>query len=93
MSRLVSEGEDLAPTIERVLAVVAVVSGVILAPLVAASAPLVTVLLGDQWVDAATVIPPASLHLMIAGPISVALVGYLWAVGDASSVLRAISSE
>ena len=67
----------------------AVVIGVILAPLAATSAPLVTVLLGDQWADAAAVIPPASLHLMVAGSISVALVGYLWAVGDASAVLRA----
>jgi hypothetical protein len=35
------------------------------------------------------VMPPASLHLMIMGPISVALIGFLWAVGDASAVLRA----
>ncbi len=35
------------------------------------------------------VIPPASLHLMIVGPLSVALIGFLWAVGDASAVLRA----
>ena len=89
MSRLLAVDEVLAPTIERTLSSVAVVIGVILAPLAAASTSLVTVLLGDQWADAAAVLPPASLHLMIAGPISVALVGYLWAVGDASAVLRA----
>ena len=33
-------------------------------------------------------IPPASLHLMVIGPISVAVMGYLFAVGDASAVLR-----
>lgn len=89
MSRLVATDEDVGPTIERTVASVAVVTGVILAPLVAASSPLVLALLGEQWSDTAAVIPPASLNLMIAGPISVALVGYLWAVGDASAVLRA----
>lgn len=88
MSRLLAAEEDVAPTIERTLSSVAVVLGAILAPLAAAAVPLITVLLGSQWDDAAPVIPPASLHLMIAGPISVALVGYLWAVGDASAVLR-----
>ena len=88
MSRLVASRENIGDTIERVVAVVAVASGVILAPLVAASPALISVLLGAQWTEAATVIPPASLNLMIAGPISVALVGYLWAVGDASAVLR-----
>lgn len=88
MSRLVAAGEDVTPIVERVISVVAVASGVILAPLVAASSPLITVLLGSEWSDASTVIPPACLHLMIAGPISVALVGYLWAEGDASAVLR-----
>jgi len=89
MSRLVAAGEDIGPTIERTLSTVTVVIGVILAPLVAVCWPLTSVLLGKQWADAAAVIPPASLHLMVAGPISVAFVGYLWAAGDASAVLRA----
>ena len=75
MSRLLAVDEDVAPTIERTLSTVAVVIGVILAPLAATSVPLVTVLLGDQWTDAAAVIPPASLNLMVAGSISVALNG------------------
>jgi O-antigen/teichoic acid export membrane protein len=89
MSRLVAAREDVGETIERVIAVVAVVSGLILAPLVASSPALVPALLGSQWNDAALVLPPASLHLMIMGPISVALIGYLWALGEASVVLRA----
>ena len=43
---------------------------------------------GERMERCIQVIPPACLHLMIAGPISVALVGYLWAEGDASAVLR-----
>ena len=89
MSRLVAAKENVGPTIERVVAVVAVISGLMLAPLVASAPALVPALLGSAWTDAAAVIPPASLHLMIIGPISVALIGYLWAMGDASAVLRA----
>ena len=90
MSRLVAAREDVGGTIERVVAVVAVGSGLMLAPLVAATPAWVPALLGSQWADAVAVIPPASLHLMIMGPISAALIGYLWAVGDASAVLRAM---
>jgi O-antigen/teichoic acid export membrane protein len=89
MSRLVAAKEDVGPTIERVVAVVAIVSGFILAPMVAATPAWVPALLGHQWTDAVAVIPPASLHLMVMGSISVALLGYLWALGEASAVLRA----
>jgi O-antigen/teichoic acid export membrane protein len=88
MSKLVAAGENVGPTLERALAVTAVLSGVILAPLVAATPAWVPSLLGTQWDDAVAVIPPASLHLMVIGPISVAVMGYLFAVGDASAVLR-----
>ena len=89
MSRLVEAGENVSATIERVVAVAAVAAGLILAPLVGATPALVPALLGSQWEEAVAVIPPASLHLMVMGPISVALVGYLWALGEASAVLRA----
>jgi O-antigen/teichoic acid export membrane protein len=89
MSRLVAAKEDVGPTIERVVAVTAVAAGLIVAPLVGATPAWVPALLGSQWNDAVAVIPPASLHLIIVGPLSVALIGYLWAVGDASAVLRA----
>jgi O-antigen/teichoic acid export membrane protein len=89
MSRLVAAGENVGGTIERVVAIAAVISGLILAPLVAATPAWIPALLGSQWNDAIPVIPPASLHLMVMGPISAALIGYLWAIGDASAVLRA----
>ena len=88
MSKLVAARENVSETIERALGVTAVVSGLILAPLVAATPAWVPALLGSQWTDAVAVIPPASLHLMVIGPISVAVMGYLFAVGDASAVLR-----
>ena len=89
MSQLVAARGNVGETIEKVVAVAAVASGFILAPLVAATPALVPALLGSRWNDAVAVIPPACLHLMIMGPITVALWGYLWAIGDASAVLRA----
>ena len=88
MARLAAAGEDFTDIIGRVISVVAIAAGVILAPLAASSSPLITVLLGDEWSGASAVIPPACLNLLVAGPISVALVGYLWAIGDASAVMR-----
>jgi hypothetical protein len=89
MSRLVAAGGDAGKTIERVIGVVAVASGLILAPLVAATPAWVPAFLGEKWDGVVAVIPPASLHLMLIGPLSVALLGYLWAMGEASAVLRA----
>ena len=89
MARLVEAREDVGKTIGRVVEVVAVFAGLILAPLVATTPAWVPVLFGQQWSGAVPVIPPASLHIMIFGPISVGLVGYLWAKGEASAVLRA----
>jgi O-antigen/teichoic acid export membrane protein len=45
-------------------------------------------LFGEQWRSAAVLLPPACLGLAVAGAVSVACEGYLYAVGDATSVLR-----
>jgi hypothetical protein len=89
MSRLVAAHEDPTATIERVSGLVAVGSGLIFCPLVASAPELIPVLLGSRWSGAASPLPPACLGLMIGGSISVALVGYLWAVGDAAVPARA----
>jgi O-antigen/teichoic acid export membrane protein len=89
MSRLVAAGGDAGTTIERVIGVVAIASGLILAPLVAVTPAWIPAFLGEAWDGVVPVIPPASLQLMLTGPISVALLGYLWAMGEASAVLKA----
>ncbi|MDQ3994636.1 MAG: oligosaccharide flippase family protein [Actinomycetota bacterium] len=90
MSRLLAAGEDPRPIIERAVVLVAVGTGVLLAPLVGAAPALVPSVLGAKWEEAADVVPWASLGLMVGGPVSVAVAGYLWAVGDASTPLRAL---
>jgi O-antigen/teichoic acid export membrane protein len=89
MSRLVAAQEDVGGTIERVIAVVAVGTGVLVAPLAASAAAWIHVLIGAQWADAASAIPAACFAMMFGVPISVALAGYLWAIGSASIPLRA----
>jgi O-antigen/teichoic acid export membrane protein len=89
MSRLVADGEDLGPTIERVMGLTAIGTAAILAPLAASSAAWIHLLLGAKWGGAAPAIPPACFAMMFGVPISVALAGYLWAIGLASVPLRA----
>jgi O-antigen/teichoic acid export membrane protein len=89
MSRLVQAEEDVSPLVGRAIAATAVVTGALLAPLAAASTPLVTTLLGHRWSATAPVVSISCLALMIGGPISVALAGFLWAKGDARAPLIA----
>lgn len=90
MSRLVNAGEPPGPIIERGVGLVAVATGLLLAPLVGAGPALVPTVLGERWAEAAAVLPWAGLGLMIGGPVSVATAGFLWAVGDASTPLKAV---
>jgi O-antigen/teichoic acid export membrane protein len=85
MSRLKEYGEDGRNVLERTVKAVALGTGLIVAPLCAASAPLVPEVFGERWSAAASVIPPVSLGLMIGGPVAVAAAGYLFAV-DAGGV-------
>lgn len=91
MSRLHAAGEDLVPIIERGVGLASVATGGILALLVSGSPALVPAVLGSHWAPAVTVIPWAAIGLMIAGPVSVATAGYLYAIGDAATVLRGVT--
>jgi O-antigen/teichoic acid export membrane protein len=89
MSRLVHANEDVGSTIERVIGLVAIGTGALVAPLAASASPWIHVLIGAKWAEAASAIPPACFAMAFGVPISVALAGYLWAVGSASVPLRA----
>lgn len=89
MARLVAAKEDVGPTIERVIPLVAIGTGVLVAPLAASAPAWIHVLLGPRWEDAAQAVPAACFALAFGVPISVALVGYLWAIGNASVPMRA----
>jgi O-antigen/teichoic acid export membrane protein len=93
MSRLRDAGEDLKPLIERAVSGVAVVTGLILAPLVGSAPALVPALLGERWNEVSQVLPFAAAGLMVSGPVSVSTAGYLFAAGDATTVLRSSVSS
>jgi O-antigen/teichoic acid export membrane protein len=93
MSRLVAAKEDVAPLIERAVGMVAVGSGIILTGLVGSAPGLFPGLFGEQWQGASQIMPGVCLSIMIAAPVSVSAQGYLYAVGDASAVLRASTFE
>jgi O-antigen/teichoic acid export membrane protein len=88
MSRLLGSGENPRAILERGTALVATATGAMLVPLVGSTPALVPALFGSKWNAAASVIPWASLGLMVSGPISVTASGYLYAVGDVRAVLR-----
>jgi O-antigen/teichoic acid export membrane protein len=89
MSQLVAADEDVAPLLERAVSMAAVASALILTGLAGSAPGFIPGVFGEQWREASTVIPIACLALTIGGSVSVATVGYLYAVGDAATVLRA----
>jgi O-antigen/teichoic acid export membrane protein len=91
MARLLAAGEDAGPIMERGIALAGLVTGALLAALVGSTPALVPALFGEQWSPVSGVIPWAALGLMFGGPVSVATSGYLYAVGDSTSVLMAVA--
>ncbi len=88
-AKLLSAGESGRRIIERGLALAAVATGAILAPATGSISPLIPALFGPQWAPVAEVLPIAFFALQVSGPVSVASAGYLYAVGDTSTILRA----
>jgi O-antigen/teichoic acid export membrane protein len=88
-AQLLSAGESARRMIERGLALSAVATGAILAPATGALSPLVPAVFGHRWAAVADVLPVAFFALQASGPVSVATAGYLYAVGDTATVLRA----
>jgi len=89
MSQILASKEDPAPTIERSVGVSAAGAGAMLATFAAAAPELVPFMFGGQWRSAGAVVPWACLALLVAGPISVSTVGYLYAAGEPGAVLQA----
>ena len=88
MSQLVPTGAVEASLIERAAGMAIIGTGTVLVGLAAGAPGLVPGLFGEQWQEAATVIPWACLGLAVGGTVSVATQGYLYAVDDAAAVLR-----
>lgn len=89
MSRLVASGEDMAPLLRKAAQSGVVGGGAVLVPLAVASPLLIPTLFGDQWTGAVPALLPALAGIMVGGPVSVTVAGYLYARGDSQTVLTA----
>jgi PST family polysaccharide transporter len=88
MAQLLSSGSEARRAIERGAALMAVGLGALLAPLAACAHWLVPVVFGSGYAAAADVVPLGSLALIIVGPVVVGSAGYLYAAGQAATMLR-----
>jgi O-antigen/teichoic acid export membrane protein len=86
MSNLLARGEDVRPVIMRTVRRSAVVATLVFPAFAASSPELVPSLFGEQWRQAAEVIPWISFSTLILGSVTVATHGYLAAVGRPGTV-------
>ena len=81
MANLLARGEDVGPIIVRTVRRASIVATLVFPAFAAASPEFVPVLFGEQWRDAADVLPFICLSTLILGSISVAASSYLNASG------------
>ena len=89
VSRLLGAGRDVRPAIERGVAVLAVVTGLMVAGLVGLATALPAIV-GPDWADVPAVILWSGIALIVASPIGVATRGYLLAADQAATVALAV---
>ena len=88
MARLIEAGEDPRPAVENMLTRSAVVTGAMLCALVGATPGLIPAVFDPEWHPIVDVLPWACAGLLVGGPISVSVAGFLFARGDARTALR-----
>jgi O-antigen/teichoic acid export membrane protein len=91
-AKLLAAGESARGMIERGLRLASVSTGFVLAPATGALSPLIPAVFGSRWAPVADVLPLCFFALQASGPVSVSTAGYLYAVGDTSTVLRAAAA-
>jgi O-antigen/teichoic acid export membrane protein len=89
MSQLRAAREDPGPVIERGIRVTGTAAGVVLTGLAAAATGLVPGVFGEQWRETAVAVQWVCGSLLVAAPLAVVAVGFLYAIGEPSVVLRA----
>jgi O-antigen/teichoic acid export membrane protein len=92
MSNLLARGEDPAPIILRTVRRAAIVGTLVFPVFAAASPELITSLFGEQWREAAYIVPFICLSTLILGSIAVAATSYLSAAGRPGVVAWASAS-
>lgn len=93
MARLIATGDDPGPLMRRALGIMTVTTGAVLVPLVAATPILVPAWFGSEWSGVIWMVPPTALGMMIVGPISTCIAGYLYAVGRPGVMVRSLGLD
>lgn len=89
MAQLQAGGDHPGPVIERGIRVSGTAAGVVLTGLAAAASGLVPGVFGAQWAETAVAVQWVCASLLVAAPLAVVAVGFLYAIGEPSVVLRA----
>ena len=89
MSQLRAAQEDPGPAIERGIRVTGTAAGIVLTGLAAAASGLVPAVFGEQWSETAVAVQWVCVSLLVAAPLAVVAVGFLYATGEPEVVLRA----
>lgn len=88
MAKVVAAEIDPKRLLERALATASFLTGGILSLGIAAAPATIPLVFGSRWAGVSDVLVPALYALVVGGPVSVALGGYLYATDGARAVLR-----
>jgi O-antigen/teichoic acid export membrane protein len=89
LSHMLAAKQDPARMLDRGVAVASTASGVLLVAMAASSPELVPFVFGEQWRAVGEILPWICGSLLVAGPLSVVAVGFLYATNAPSVVLKA----
>jgi O-antigen/teichoic acid export membrane protein len=89
MAQLRATREDPGPVIERGIRVTGTAAGIVLTGLAASASGLIPGVFGEQWSGTAVAVQWVCVSLIVAAPLAVVAVGFLYAVDEPAVVLRA----
>jgi O-antigen/teichoic acid export membrane protein len=89
LSHVLAAKQDPAKMLDRGVAVASTAAGVVLVGMAAACPGLVPFVFGEQWRPVGEILPWICAALLVAGPLSVVAVGFLYASDAPSVVLKA----
>jgi O-antigen/teichoic acid export membrane protein len=93
MSRLLELEEDPVPVMDQISRFVTTATSIVFVPLVVCSHAVVIEVFGTRWVDVSEIFPALCLGMLVTGPCSTAITGYLMASGDARTPRNAILAQ
>lgn len=92
VARLLETGSDPRRTLERGVATLAVAIGLVVVAM-AGFAPALPAIVGDAWNEVPATVAWSGIALLLNGPVYVMTAGYLYAVDDVGSVIRAALAQ